>query len=111
MRDTQRSHPSSGDDDLAETARTETNRASYDWESTKPLTAIVETVATARETDPVDLPPLYGRIDVEAVDALFAQARDERTVGPHRLTFPYAGCDVTIDSVGEVLVDPRAAGD
>lgn len=67
-----------------------------------PSIAAVHAVATYTDTAPTDLPPLQNTLDTEALDALFA--------GDHagKLTFTYAGCDVTIYDGTTVAVTATA---
>ncbi|MFB6171889.1 MAG: HalOD1 output domain-containing protein [Haloarculaceae archaeon] len=71
----------------------------YDWSETPPSYAVVETVARADGTDPVDLGPLYEQVDPDALDALLADARGVA------VTFPFAGHEVTVGSDGVIEVD------
>ncbi|WP_337652328.1 HalOD1 output domain-containing protein [Halomontanus rarus] len=64
-----------------------------------PVYAVVSAVAEAEGTDPVELPPLYEAIDSEALNDLFT-GRAKSTVG--KVTFQYAGYDVTVNGNGEV---------
>ena len=58
--------------------------------------AIVTAIATKRDVEPTELPPLYESIDPDALDALFAPTR---TGGPRRgrLEFTYDGHDVVVE--------------
>lgn len=70
--------------------------------SETPSYAIIETVADLEGTNPVDLtPPLYAAIDPEALNDLFT-SQSESTV--NRITFQYAGYDVTVWGDGEFQV-------
>jgi len=66
--------------------------------------AVVDAVATRRNVDPLELPPLYEWIDPEAIDALFDS---EGETSSHRLEFVYDGHLVTIDGTDgcTILVD------
>jgi len=70
-----------------------------------PSETVVEAVAEFKDVDPVDLSPaLYDAVDPDALDALFGA--DGFADG--RVEFVYAGCEVEIDSAGQVVVsDPR----
>lgn len=76
----------------------------YDWTSTAPHTAVVETVAAAVNRDPVDLEPLYSRVDPDALDVILGPTCDPRGEEPIGVSFTYAGRDVTVESSGEVVV-------
>lgn len=72
-----------------------------DWrEHDSPCTAIVEVVAEATGREPTDLPPLYESIETDALDALVSTSTDAST----RVTFDYAGVEVTVRSNGEFEV-------
>ena len=67
--------------------------------------AIVETVATEEGVDPVDLDePLYAAIDPDALDRLFRSAPAGSGIAG-RVTFTYAGYDVTVQATGDVRVE------
>ncbi|MFB6129826.1 MAG: HalOD1 output domain-containing protein [Salinigranum sp.] len=71
--------------------------------STSPSIAVVEAVAAAAEVSPADVdPPLAAAIDPDALDRLFAPDTDGR------VTFPYAGHEVTVTSDGLVTVEAGA---
>ncbi|WP_435552086.1 HalOD1 output domain-containing protein [Natrinema sp. CGMCC1.2065] len=65
--------------------------------------AVVNVIATHRNVDPVDLPPLYEWIDPDAIDALFEPTR---TGGPRhgRLEFDYDGQRVAVDCTDDVEI-------
>jgi hypothetical protein len=42
-----------------------------------PSDAVLDALATATGVDPLDLPPLYERIDPDALDRLFRRAEDD----------------------------------
>lgn len=60
--------------------------------------AVVATVADRADADPTDLPPLYGAIDPDALDAIFRDGR------PGRVSFGYAGYEVTVCGRDQVTV-------
>lgn len=64
--------------------------------------AVIRAIAEAKGVDPLDLDPLYDRIDLDAVDRLFASA--DVPVG--RLTFDVAGCRVRVRADGQVSATP-----
>ncbi|WP_246045640.1 HalOD1 output domain-containing protein [Halorussus ruber] len=57
--------------------------------------------------DPTVLPPLYEVVDTDALNALFERAWDsgESDVS---VTFRYAGCVVTVEGMGRVVVRKTA---
>lgn len=48
----------------------------YDWTETSPSVAVVTTVATLENMDPVDLTPLYEYIDPDSLDTLLTSGDD-----------------------------------
>lgn len=73
---------------------------------------VVTAVATARDEDPLELPPLYDVIDPDALDQLFDHGIEGGRSGPGRVIFILAGCEVIVHSDGEVEVtapDERAS--
>lgn len=65
-----------------------------------PVTAVIEAVAEATESDPLDLPPLYESVDSDALNTLFNGS--ETSV---QVVFQYAGFEVVIQD-REVEVEP-----
>ncbi len=72
------------------------------------LVTIVETVAAARELDPVEMPPLSSVVDTDALERLFAQSPDEDE-SRATLTFVYAECTVAVHADGTVQTVPADA--
>lgn len=69
---------------------------------------VVTEVAAANDASPTDMrPPLYDAIDPGALNALFADRTDASRTG--RVSFRYNGCNVTVDSSGQVNVQPADA--
>ena len=81
-------------------------RAEYDWTSTTPSTAVVETVAVASDREPTRLEPLYEAIDPDALDALIRSNGVEPVGDGITVTFEVAGQTVTIHGSGAVVVQP-----
>ena len=80
---------------------TATYRSMHDWERPARLSlTIVQTVATATGTDHESMEPLYSVLDPDALDALLSSPRENDL----RLTFPYEGCIVMVESNGEITV-------
>ncbi|MHC3439783.1 HalOD1 output domain-containing protein [Natrialbaceae archaeon A-gly3] len=66
-----------------------------------PVTAVIEAVAKATDSDPLDLPPLHDAIDPDALNTLFN--RSETSI---QMVFQYAGFEVVVQD-GEVEVEPQ----
>ena len=81
-------------------------RAEYDWTSTTPSTAVVETVAVASDREPTRLEPLYEAIDPDALDALIRSNGVEPVGDGITVTFEVAGQTVTVHGSGAVVVQP-----
>lgn len=74
--------------------------------------SIVTAVASRRDVDPTELPPLYEWIDPDALDSLFEPTRSG---GPRRgrLEFTYDGHDIVVECDGgvEITVDGTSMAD
>ena len=84
----------------------DTTRADYDWSSTSPSTAVIDTVATAVDTDPINMQPLYESVDPDALDTLIQSNGAATERGTVTVSFVFAGRQVTVHSTGEVVVRP-----
>ncbi|QRV15714.1 HalOD1 output domain-containing protein [Haloterrigena salifodinae] len=79
-----------------------TNEQTYVFSPEKaPSLAVVDAVASASETDPTALPPLYNAIEPDALDAMFESSQPGST---RRISFSYNGFDVTVDGGRAVTV-------
>ncbi|MEY7849186.1 HalOD1 output domain-containing protein [Natrarchaeobius sp. A-rgal3] len=72
-----------------------------DYYRDSPSLRVVDALASATDTDPLDLEPLYDVVDPEALDQLF---RDDVDVSG-RVQFSYDGHAVEVGSDGTVTVD------
>lgn len=88
-----------------------TVRSEYDWSSISPSTAVVESVAAAVDRETTDLDSLYASLDPDALDTLVGADRTARVRGDTAVSFTFAGRRVTVDSTGEVLVEPGTSQD
>lgn len=59
---------------------------------------VVESVAATKGVDPLDLDPLFGAINPDALDELGRNGFDGK------IEFEYAGCGVTVRGNGEIQV-------
>lgn len=64
-----------------------------------PSVRIVEALATARGADSMDVEPLYGQFDLEAIDTLVENSRGDLVV-----EMTVGGYDVTVRGDGSVEV-------
>ena len=80
--------------------------ATLDYHNDSISLRVVEALATATDTAPNELDPLYNTIDPEALDRLFRPDSGDEI----RVTFEYAGSDVEIRGDGTVVVDGTVHG-
>lgn len=85
-------------------------RAEYEWSSTSPSTAVVETVATAVGRDPTELELLYGSVDPDALDALVHSTGRPAEGNTVTVSFVFAERRVTVRETGAVIVHPVDLG-
>jgi len=67
---------------------------------------VIESVADVRDLDPLELPQLRTVIDPDALEQLFSHTANG--AGQARLTFTYAGCEVTVNGDETVTVQRDA---
>lgn len=89
------------EDDWSETTgATGGSELRSDWsEHGVPSTAVVETVAAARDVDAVELPPLNDHIDPDALDRLLTDGG-----GSVQISFAYADAEIYVRGDGAVEV-------
>lgn len=68
---------------------------------------VIEQVAATTNSDPIDLEPLFSRVDPDALDSLFSNGAGPTVRTQGQLTFPMAGCDVTVAADGTIDVEPQ----
>lgn len=66
---------------------------------------VVEAVAEAKNTSPLDVTPLFDYVDPDALDRVFSDGPGSTVRDQGRLTFPMAGCEVTVWADGTVEAD------
>lgn len=81
-------------------------RGVYEWSTTEPSQAVVETVARADGRGQTDLPSLYEYVDPDALNTLVRTGG--KNGGAVSVSFPMAGYDVTVHGRGQVAVHPPA---
>jgi len=77
-----------------------------DYHRDSPSLRVVEALADATDTDPLELEPLYNVVDPEALDRLF---RTDSGV-PASVRFEYDGHTVEVGSDGSVSIDGTVYG-
>lgn len=85
---------------------TDSYRTEFDNQTRLATNAVVTAVATAADTDPLELPPLWSVLDPDALDEFFASATSERDHDESAITFEYADHIVTVNGRGTVIVEP-----
>ena len=75
-----------------------------DYHRNSPSLRVVDALAEATDTDPLELEPLYNVVDPEALDRLFRADADI----PASVRFEYEGHTVEVRSDGTVVVDGTA---
>ena len=70
---------------------------------------IVIAVSDATGVDPLDLDPLYDSVDPDALDRAFEAAEAGEAATTDRLTFAYAGGEVTVRAARSVVAAPTSA--
>lgn len=78
----------------------------YDWSSMAPSTAAIASVAAAAGRAPTDIPPLSGRVDPDALDALLDPDGPTAAGGPVSISFPDASYEVTVTRGGDLSLEP-----
>ncbi|WP_121744018.1 HalOD1 output domain-containing protein [Natronorubrum halophilum] len=63
--------------------------------------SVIEALADATDTDPIDLEPLYHVVDPEALDQLF----QGNTTANARIQFAYGEHSVEVRNDGTILID------
>jgi len=81
----------------------------HDWQADEPLsTTLVTSVAAILEADTSELPPLFDRVDSDALNQIFdpIESTDAgRESG--RIMFPYCGFFLTIHGNGEIWIQTQ----
>lgn len=85
---------------------TNSYRTEFDNQTRLATHAVVTAVATAADTDPLELPPLRSVLDPDALNGFFASSTYERDHDESAITFEYADHVVTVNGHGTVLVEP-----
>lgn len=87
----------------------ETYLAEYEWGTDQSLSATLAVLLeTKSDADSTDRPPLFDRVDTDALDRLFEPTGDEeRDRRAGRIVFPYCECLVTVHADGEIVIPPN----
>ena len=68
----------------------------------RPSESVVTAIASLTDASPMELEPLYDAIEPDALDAMFDHAQETDTPGEQRLTFAYAGFEVSVTGDGSI---------
>lgn len=68
--------------------------------------AVVEAVAAATQSDPLDLPPIYDAVDPDALSNLFEPSSTGSRRFQGTVTFEYADHLVTVEGEGTITLEP-----
>lgn len=83
-------------------------RRQYDWTEVPASVAVIETVTDATGIDATALDTLYECLDPDALDALVRSFDDPPTGERATVSFVFEGFEVTVDSDGEVVIQPTS---
>lgn len=83
-------------------------RAEYDQATTPASIAVIAAVSDAFDVNPVELEPLYDRLDPDALDGCI-RAKDT-TNGPVHISFGFEEHEITVSSDGVVTVSSPDPG-
>ena len=85
-------------------------RVQYEWASTPPSIAVIETVAVALDRETTALGPLYESVDPDALETLLQSNGSSATPSDVTVTFTVADRQVTVHDSGEVVVRADSSG-
>lgn len=69
---------------------------------------VVQAVAAADDVDPLELPPLFGAIDPDALDTLFETSIGADSPSDGEVQFGYHGYSITVTADGDVTLDDHS---
>jgi hypothetical protein len=87
-----------------------TRRFGYDPDTTPPSMAVVAALSEVLDADPLELGPIQGTVDADALDTLVSVRETRDGDGDVRVTFSLEGHSVTVHSCGTVAVVPSGHG-
>ncbi len=77
----------------------------FEWDDAESVTyRVAEAVAEVTGDDPTAVDSIATEVDPDALEALFAPRNSDEQRNRGHLSFPVAGCDVTVYAHGEVVV-------
>lgn len=72
-------------------------------------TTVIGAIADRKNVDPIDLPPLYPEVDLDALDSLFHRSGAGEVSMVGQVTFEALGCEVVIEGPQQVTARPVEA--
>lgn len=72
-------------------------RGRYDRTEVSPSVAVIDAIGTLEESAPVEIPPLHGAIDPDALDRLVSSVGDADS-GALTITFSHADYEITVEN-------------
>lgn len=67
---------------------------------------VIEEVAAVTGTDPLEMEPLYSRVDPDCLESLFDDESVPETRGQGHIAFPMDGCQVVVRADETIDVTP-----
>lgn len=83
-----------------ESDRSTKNSLVFAVKDTPPSQAVIRAVATAEDSNPLELSPLQEAVDVDSLNTILGGRRETE------VTFPYEGFEVTVRANAEVILHP-----
>ncbi|MFC5135060.1 MULTISPECIES: HalOD1 output domain-containing protein [Haloferacaceae] len=96
----------SSNDDGSET--TGVVHARYDWSSTTPSEAVIETVSIAVDRDPATFGSLYEAIDTDSLNTIFRPDGPKSIGDDTVVSFVFVERQISVHGSGDVFVGPNA---
>lgn len=77
----------------------------YDWDGDESLSvAIASTVAELSDAESTELETLYGRVDPDALEAIFEPRTEPAGRNAGHVRFRFSGCEITVYGDGFTVV-------
>lgn len=80
--------------------------AHYEWSNTSPCEAVIKTIAAVVGADPLDIEPLYSKVDPDALNQLFLSIGGGEVKDNVAVSFHLHGYAIAVYSEGRVEVQP-----
>lgn len=86
-------------------------RTEFDFHTRPATEAVIDAIATASGSDPLELTPLYSVVDPDALEALFTPTVASSSQIEGSVTFTLDGHHVTVHSYGIITVESADEGE